>query len=37
MCRTIVQSHGGKIAAIKLNPQGTRFVVQLPIAEEVTA
>jgi two-component system sensor kinase FixL len=37
MCRTIVQSHGGKIAATRLDPQGTRFVVQLPIAEEVTA
>jgi two-component system, LuxR family, sensor kinase FixL len=35
MCRTIVQSHGGNISTNKLNPHGTRFVVRLPIAEEV--
>jgi two-component system sensor kinase FixL len=35
MCRTIVQSHGGSIAASQRNPQGSRFVVRLPFAEEV--
>jgi two-component system, LuxR family, sensor kinase FixL len=37
MCRTIVQSHGGNIRASALSPHGTRFVVQLPVAEEVAA
>jgi two-component system, LuxR family, sensor kinase FixL len=35
MCRTIVQSHGGSIAASQRNPHGSRFVVRLPFAEEV--
>jgi two-component system sensor kinase FixL len=37
MCRTIVQSHGGNISTSELSPQGTRFVVRLPVAEEVVA
>jgi signal transduction histidine kinase len=37
MCRTIVQSHGGTIAADTLSPRGTRFVVNLPVALEVPA
>jgi signal transduction histidine kinase len=35
MSRTIAQSHGGSIAASPIKPQGTRFVVRLPSAEEV--
>ena len=37
MSRTIVQSHGGTITTRPLEPRGTRFVVRLPAAEEVTA
>jgi two-component system, LuxR family, sensor kinase FixL len=37
MSRTIVRSHGGTIATSPLNPQGTRFVIRLPAAEEVVA
>jgi two-component system sensor kinase FixL len=37
MSRTIVQSHGGTIGASALSPQGTRFVIRLPAAEEIVA
>jgi two-component system, LuxR family, sensor kinase FixL len=37
MSRTIVQSHGGTITSNPESPQGTRFVIRLPAAEEVVA
>jgi two-component system sensor kinase FixL len=37
MSRTIVQSHGGTIAASPLSPHGTRFVIRLPASEEIVA
>lgn len=37
MSRTIVQSHGGTITTRPLQPRGTRFVVRLPVAEELAA
>ena len=35
MSRTIAQSHGGTIATSPIRPKGTRFVMRLPVAEEV--
>jgi two-component system sensor kinase FixL len=34
ICKAIVESHGGTIWAIEMQPQGTGFVFRLPIVEE---
>ena len=34
ICKAIVESHGGTIWAIEMQPQGTGFVFRLPIEEE---
>lgn len=37
ICKSIVESHGGSIWAIKQQPEGTGFVFRLPIEEESEA